>query len=40
MLLPNLSKAFTKVFDFLMRKGYNSNDILKHMDEFLAIINQ
>lgn len=33
-------KRKKKIFDFLMRKGYNSNDILKHMDEFLAIINQ
>lgn len=40
MLLPDLPKAFTKVFDFLMRKGYNSDDILKQMDEFLAIISQ
>lgn len=31
-------KRKKKIFDFLMRKGYNSNDILKHMDEFLAII--
>lgn len=33
-------KRKKKIFDFLMRKGYNSNDILKHMDEFLAIINE
>ncbi|MCH2448970.1 MAG: RecX family transcriptional regulator [Gracilimonas sp.] len=33
-------KRKKKIFDFLMRKGYNSNDILKHMDEFLALTNQ
>lgn len=31
-------KRKKKIFDFLMRKGYNSNDILKHMDELLALI--
>lgn len=31
-------KRRKKVFDFLMRKGYNSDDILKQMDELLAII--
>lgn len=33
-------KQKKKIFDFLMRKGYNSDDILKQMDEFLAIISQ
>ncbi len=31
-------KREKKIFDFLMRKGYNSNDILKNMDKFLALI--
>ena len=33
-------KRKKKVFDFLMRKGYNSDDIFKHMDTFLAIIKE
>lgn len=36
---PN-EKQKKKIFDFLMRKGYNSNDIFKHMDEFLAVIKE
>lgn len=31
-------KRRKKVFDFLMRKGYDSETILKYMDELLAII--
>lgn len=31
-------KRKKKIFDFLMRKGYNSDDIFKHMDELLALI--
>lgn len=30
-------KRRKKMFDFLMRKGYNSEDILNHMDELLDI---
>jgi regulatory protein len=33
-----IEKRRKKIFDFLMRKGYNSEDILKQMDEYLAII--
>ncbi|HET8866280.1 MAG TPA: RecX family transcriptional regulator [Gracilimonas sp.] len=33
-------KRRKKVFDFLMRKGYDSGNILKNMDELLAIIAQ
>jgi regulatory protein len=33
-------KRRKKVFDFLMRKGYDSEHILKHLDEFLAIIKE
>lgn len=31
-------KRRKKVFDFLMRKGYDSENILKYMDELLALI--
>lgn len=31
-------KRQKKIFDFLMRKGYNSNDILKNMEKLLALI--
>lgn len=31
-------KRRKKVFDFLMRKGYDSENILKHLDELLDII--
>lgn len=33
-------KRKKKMFDFLMRKGYNSDDIFKHMDELLAIVKE
>ncbi len=33
-------KRKKKVFDFLMRKGYDSENILKHLDELLAIIKE
>lgn len=33
-------KRRKKVFDFLMRKGYDSENILKHLDELLDIIKE
>lgn len=33
-------KRQKKMFDFLMRKGYNSEDILKQMDSLLAIVEE
>lgn len=33
-------KRKKKIFDFLMRKGYDSDYILKYMDELLAIVNK
>ena len=33
-------KRKKKIFDFLLRKGYDSDHIFKHIDELLAIIDQ
>jgi regulatory protein len=33
-------KRRKKIFDFLMRKGFNSEDIIKYMDELLSIISK
>tara|TARA_R100000908_G_scaffold65344_2_gene54594 strand:- start:35837 stop:35959 length:123 start_codon:yes stop_codon:yes gene_type:complete len=40
MFYNTLQNKPHKVFDFLMRKGYNSDDIFKHMDELLDIIKE